>query len=319
MNANEFVNSLFKDYEETPGLRDFMEELRSNLDARTASLIKKGMTEEAALAKAQRELGDISVLAEELSLKRRREVYLDAYLGIRRYLTPRRVAAYVLCGAVFLGGILLALISYLAGGGSFQPYGEMEALTGGLGTLLGPLTLSVMGFTFLGVSQENAVCYPLRPKRALAYALGAGLAAFGIVLSPLTFCAVSRDQAALPPGSWVPPSDPLMSALAVLLPFLITGLGLIAFLFLTEKRRLKPWAAAHFRGETPNPGDPWRDDPGMLQFGLFSGAIWIFALGLFFLLGFVFGFRYSWPVFIFAVAAQLVLQGVMSGTEDEEE
>jgi hypothetical protein len=38
MNTKEYVQSLFSDYEETEGLKDFMEELQSNLDARIASL-----------------------------------------------------------------------------------------------------------------------------------------------------------------------------------------------------------------------------------------------------------------------------------------
>jgi hypothetical protein len=45
---------------------------------------------------------------------------------------------------------------------------------------------------------------------------------------------------------------------------------------------------------------------------MFSGAIWIFAAGIFILLGFLIGFKFSWLVFIFAVAFQLLVQGVMS-------
>jgi hypothetical protein len=44
---------------------------------------------------------------------------------------------------------------------------------------------------------------------------------------------------------------------------------------------------------------------------MFSGAIWIFAVGLFILLGFLIGFKFSWLVFIFAVAFQLLIQGFM--------
>jgi hypothetical protein len=47
------------------------------------------------------------------------------------------------------------------------------------------------------------------------------------------------------------------------------------------------------------------------RFGMISGALWIFALGLFILLGFLSGFQFSWLVFVFAVAAQLAIQGVM--------
>ncbi|MFP3090430.1 hypothetical protein LQZ21_08910 [Treponema sp. TIM-1] len=41
-------------------------------------------------------------------------------------------------------------------------------------------------------------------------------------------------------------------------------------------------------------------------------AIWIFAAGLFILLGFIIGFKFSWLVFIFAVAVQLAAQSMMT-------
>jgi hypothetical protein len=47
------------------------------------------------------------------------------------------------------------------------------------------------------------------------------------------------------------------------------------------------------------------------RFGMISGALWIFAVGLFFLLGFLSGFQFSWLVFVFAMAAQLAIQGLM--------
>jgi hypothetical protein len=53
-------------------------------------------------------------------------------------------------------------------------------------------------------------------------------------------------------------------------------------------------------------------DPAVsARFGMFSGAIWTAAAGLFFLFGFITGFRYSWLVFLFAIAAQLLVQGTM--------
>ncbi|MDR3172063.1 MAG: hypothetical protein LBU17_10625 [Treponema sp.] len=39
MNTKDYVKSLFKDYEETEALRDFMEELQTNLDDRIASMV----------------------------------------------------------------------------------------------------------------------------------------------------------------------------------------------------------------------------------------------------------------------------------------
>jgi hypothetical protein len=55
----------------------------------------------------------------------------------------------------------------------------------------------------------------------------------------------------------------------------------------------------------------WNDPVIASRFGMFSGAIWIFAAGLFILLGFLIGFKFSWLVFVFAIAFQLLVQGFM--------
>jgi hypothetical protein len=44
---------------------------------------------------------------------------------------------------------------------------------------------------------------------------------------------------------------------------------------------------------------------------MLSGAVWICAAGLFFLTGFLAGFRFSWLVFVFALAVQLVIRSLM--------
>jgi len=61
----------------------------------------------------------------------------------------------------------------------------------------------------------------------------------------------------------------------------------------------------------------WNDPATAARFGMWSGAIWIFAAALFFLFGFIVGFRYSWVAFVFATAIQLVLQGFMAKKKTE--
>jgi hypothetical protein len=78
--AKELVDSLFEGYEQTAELADFKEELLSNLNDKLESLVKKGMDSETAFAKASAELGDISALADELSLKKRKEVFEEVYI-----------------------------------------------------------------------------------------------------------------------------------------------------------------------------------------------------------------------------------------------
>jgi hypothetical protein len=81
---------------------------------------------------------------------------------------------------------------------------------------------------------------------------------------------------------------------------------------LTEKKRFKPWAASFHENAAKQEMKIW-DDPVMAsRFGMFSGAIWIFAIALFILFGFLTGFRFSWVAFVFAVAIQLLIQGLMT-------
>ncbi|MDR2748176.1 MAG: permease prefix domain 1-containing protein [Treponema sp.] len=307
METQGFIDRLFSEYEESSQLRDFKEELLSNLEARIASLKAKGLDEGAAFEKASGELGDISALADQISLKKKQEVLQDAYLGIRKYLKPGRVALYVLSGAVFVLGLVIALMVYLTG----EEQSALEAfwepnkrIVGVLGVLLAFIPPAVTAFTFLGFTQETASRIPLSKKRGLWYALAAAILSFGIILSPLTYFAAG-------PG--------LMEAAAALIPFAIPGLGLLIFLILTEQDTRKPWVRVQYEKEARANRELFGDPVTAARFGVVSGALWIFALGFFFLVGFLAGFQFSWLVFIFAVAFQLVIQGLMmkNGSHDE--
>jgi hypothetical protein len=289
-----FVETLFDGYERTDALSELMEELAGNLDDKIANDMRKGIARPAAFDKAKAELGDVSALAGELSLKLRRDIIAERYLGGQKYLTVRRVAAYVLFGLILLFGIVTAAIVYFERGigGGIQP--DAVRMPGLLGVLLVFVTAAVAGFTFLGVTQETAELYPMRKRRAVFYALAAGVTAFGLVLLPLTYFATERG---------------LMEAIATLLPFAVPGAGLLAFLCLTEAGRLKPWAAERAMAEMRGTRE-MLSGAAAVRFGLYSGAVWIFALGAFVTLGFLVGFRYSWLAFVFAVAVQLVVQAL---------
>jgi hypothetical protein len=311
MKTNDYVQSLFKDYEETPELGDFMEELQSNLEDRIASLVKKGLSENEAFAKAAAELGDIGVLADQMSLKRRQEVYQDAYLG-RRYMNAPRVIAYVFFGAVLAFGFITAALAY------FSTRREIAAVLpqagrfdsadpGGLVPLFGVLmpftTLGIAGFVFLGLTQESSALYPMRKKRALCYSLAAVLITFGLTMMPLVWFAVPEDI------------SPLV-ATSMLIPFGLPGAGLLAFLILTEKSRFKPWMKDRAM-EIPEKEREMMSGPAVTRFGLFSGAIWTGAAACFLLFGFLAGFRYSWTAFVFAVALQFAVHGMLYKTGEK--
>ncbi|MDR2629503.1 MAG: permease prefix domain 1-containing protein [Spirochaetaceae bacterium] len=299
MDTKEFVDHLFSEYEETPELRDFKEELLSNLEARIASLAAKGLDAKEAFEKASGELGDISVLAEEISLRKKQEIFQDAYMGIRSYLKPLRVAFYVITGAWVILGVVISLVVYFTGENqsALEAFWEPnKKLVGALGVLLAFIPLAAAAFTFLAVTQETASRYPRSKKRGGWYTLAAGLLSFGVLLFPLTYFATDRG---------------LMEATATLIPCFIPGLALLIFLQLTEQDYRKPWARARYEKEARVNRELWSDPVVASRFGMVSGAIWIFAAGLFILLGFVIGFQFSWLIFVFAVAVQLTAQSVM--------
>ena len=99
---------------------------------------------------------------------------------------------------------------------------------------------------------------------------------------------------------------PIVAFFGPIIPFVLPGICILAFMLLTEKDRLKPWAK-DFRKKAA-----LHDPASAARFGLISGAIGIFTIGLFLLLGFLIGFKYSWLVFIFAAALQLLVQGLTS-------
>ncbi|GHV96199.1 hypothetical protein AGMMS50293_25190 [Spirochaetia bacterium] len=299
MNAKEFVDSLFAGYEETAALSDFKEELLGNLNAKIESLVKKGMEEGAAFEKASAELGDVSSLADDLSLKKRKEVFEEVYMDIRKYMPAARVAAYVVFGVLALFGIIAGFVTY------FATRMELDLalnLTSSFGALMPFIVIAIMGFTYLGLTQETASDYPMSKKRAAWYALSVSLISFGITIMPVTYFS----------SKFAGTSFEVMTTIAILIPFVLPGGGLLAFLVLTEKDRLKPWAKEFRAGVAKREMAMWNDPATATRFGMFSGAIWIFAVGLFILLGFALSFKFSWLVFVFAVAIQLLVQGIMS-------
>jgi hypothetical protein len=237
-------------------------------------------------------------------------------MGIRKYMTPFRVVAYLIFGAVLVFGVIFSVVSNLAVAdwriieGVPLAQIKIERLGATFGTLLVFLTASIAGITFLGVSQETAASYPLSKKRSLWYTLSAALIVFGATLFPLVYF-TTNGVAESGLDMHVTGNTPIIGALTVATFFCIPGIGLLIFLCLTEKNRLKPWAMKTQAEEIKKSMEMWNDPSTALRFGLFSGALWIFAFGLFFVLGFLASFKFSWLVFVFTIAAQLLVQAFM--------
>lgn len=289
METGKYVDGLFSGYEQTPELADFKEELRSNLDDRIASLIRKGIPEQDAFTKATTELGDISVLAEEISFKKRKEVFSEMYMKTRNYMSIWQKLGYTVAGGLLALGVILSLLAYFATGD----------LTSGLGSLMVFFVAPVCGFVFLGLTQETASNNPMNRKRALLYVAAVGIIMFGLVVFAMAFL---EERGA----------DRMLASIGSLIPFVLPGAVVLAFLLLTEKSRHKPWVIEQEEAWAERMREQFADPYAATRFGLFSGALWIFTAALFAVLGFLIGFQYSWLVFPFALAGQILIQALMT-------
>jgi hypothetical protein len=314
MDTQGYVDSLFSGYEETSVLSDFKEELRSNLDDRIKSLAEKGMDTRAAFVKATAELGDISALADEISLKKKQEVFEEMYMGVRRYLTPVRTALYVLGGLAVCFGLVVAAVTWFS----------TELAVAALGSAMFFCVAGAALLTFLGCTQETASRNPMSRKRAAFYAASAGVFLFGLFTVPLTYYGVgdveimTPDEVAAHGASFSSLTEgnlSLMTAIATLIPFVLPSVALLVFLLLTEKDRRKPWVVEYATElmrkhlETEYFADPVT----ATRFGLVSGEIWITAVALFIVLTMRVGFLYSWLVFVGAIVTQLLVQALFMG------
>jgi hypothetical protein len=303
-NTKSYVASLFSGYEETKSLTDFKEELEGHLNDKIADFIKKGLGENEAFQKASAQLGDISAIADELSLKRKQEIYSEAYMGTHKYLTPARTALFILGGAIICFGLLAAAITWFA----------TEMQTGALAVGMVFISSGAGFLTFMGLTQETAANYPMPWKRALLYTVSVTVFLFGLLSAPLVYFATTGlNPAELAAQGWTLPPENLglTSSIATMLAIMLPGAALFAFLVLTEKGRMKPWAKQQHEKEMAMFSDP----VAQMRFGLYSGAIWIAAITLCILLGLVASFKISWIVFLFAIAMQLFVQGVMMRKE----
>jgi hypothetical protein len=287
MDTRKYIDSLFSDYEETSALIDFKEELKSFLDERIKALVKSGMDEKDAFEKATNELGDMSAVADEISRKKKQEILAEMYMKTRHYMPTWRIVLYILCGTVFGFGVIVAALS-----GFFT--GDINA---SLGSLLVFGVVPILGFLFLGLTQETAVHEPMDWKRALLYVIAAGVFLFGVIVFIITYF---EDSAGLP------------YAIATLIPFILPSSAFGAFLILTEKDRSKPWVKKqreeYIKRSRERFGDPAQEE----RFGLFSGALWIAAIAVFILLTMLFGLKFSWLAIAAALIGQMLVLGMFT-------
>ena len=302
MNTQKYVDGLFANYEETPALTDFKEELRGNLDERIKNLVKKGMPEQEAFHKATSELGDISVLAEEISLKKKQEVYEDMYMGTRKYMTPKRTAMFVIGGAAVWFGLISAAVTWFSTGIEEAALGSAMVFCVAGAALL----------TFMLLTQETAAKYPMSWKRAIFYAVSVGGFLFGIFIIPMTYFSTidATPYEVVASSAHTYGNVGLMTSVATLIPFILPAVALFVFLIMTEKDRRKPWIVELAKESAKREMEFFSNQTQTMRYGLICGAIWIAAISLFAILTISVGILYSWLALAGAVVTQLLVQAL---------
>jgi hypothetical protein len=276
-----YVDDLFHGYDESPELADFKEEIKMNLTDRFHDLKDSGLDKEAAFTKAVAELGDITAVADEISKKKRNEVIGQMYVHPKAPLGMKHVIGYVAAGAVLLFGIFTGFTSYFA----------TQTAAHGISAFLPFFTVSGTAFVFLGLTQETSSHFPMNWGQALIYAAASGLLLFGLTTALMLYVTDNMGMHAV---------------FGSLIPFVVPGVAVLAFLLLTEKSRLKPWVLEEQKIWMDHYGkkDPHRTAQG----GLLSGALWIFAIAMVILAGYKLGFIYAIVVFLLAVSVQLIIE-----------
>src|SRR5699024_2620261 len=96
-----------------------------------------------------------------MSLDKKKEDFEIQYMSFRHFVSIPRAAIFTLLVVIALFGLIVSGLSYLTSG-------KIEALTG---VLMVFLAVPSAGFVYMGLTQETATRHPMRPLRALIYAI----------------------------------------------------------------------------------------------------------------------------------------------------
>lgn len=278
-----YVDDLFYGYEETPELRDFKEEIISNLQARISDLEADGVNSEDAFTKAVAELGDITSIADEISKQKRNELIGQMYIHHGTRVGIKHAIGYTAAGGLLLFGIITSLMTYLS----------TNSLFAGISTLLPFIVPAGIAFVFLGLTQETSRNYSMSWKRAILYALSAGSLIFGTT--------IALSHYFMDGSTWV-------EILGVLIPFAIPAIILLAFLLLTEKTRRKPWVIEEEKLIAEGYSKIYSDPVLSAKRGIISGALWIGAFGLFAFIWVLTALKYALFIFVFAIIGEMLIE-----------
>ena len=292
MKEKVYVDRLFADYEDSPEINDFKEEITANLTAHVRSLESQGLDEEAAFEKATSELGDITAIADELGKKRRNEAIGQMYMNAKVPITTRTAAGMTAASGVLMIAAGIALFTFFSTINGTVLYS--------ISAVLLPIACGL--YIYFGLTQETAAHYALNHKRAAAY----GIVGFTAFLG-----------AALATVAYFPADLGIVVAGIIKGVFVVPAICALIFLLATEPKRQKPWFKAivereaeysmQFRKDMVNPAKAAR-------FGLLSGGLFFLSAAVFITLHFALAVPYAWVVFLFMFAGQIALTSMIFST-----
>jgi hypothetical protein len=272
-----YVDNLFSDIYETKQLNELKEEVSANLLEKINDLVANGSNQEEAFQKAIAELGDVSELVESMKKDEIKEVY---NMFKEEPMDKKHVMGYLIATAIILFGIMAAGVQYLESGN----------IKTTIATLLPFIVPSVALYVYFGLTQENIYVYAMNKKRALSYSLATAVLLFGVISAAVVYFEAKK----------------LSEVLSTLIPFVIPSVLAYMYLGLTEKSRIKENSGLEQHIQ-------YYSNPRSLMLrGNISGALWIFSTAVFFIIGFVWGWKFSWIVFLFATGMEVVIEGVFA-------
>jgi hypothetical protein len=274
-----YIDSLFSDIHETKQLKELKEEVSANLMEKVNDYIANGTSEENAFEKAKDELGDMNELIEGLkkvSINKKESAIMND-LGLDR----KHIIGYLAASTILLFGLMTSAIVYL----------KDKDIIHTTGLLMPFFIVAVALYVYFGLTQETPSDYGMNSKRAIAYSLATAVILFGVFAAGFMYFSDSEP----------------FTILATLMPFALPSGVIYIYLGLTEKSRRKmdsawqkQWVDYYSKPET------------MMVRGNISGALWIFAIAAFFLIGFTVSWKFSWIVFIFAIGFEVLIEAYFS-------
>ena len=296
MKEKVYVDRLFAEYEDTPEIIDFKEEIVANMKERVRSLVSGGLGEGAAFDKAAAELGDITAIADGAARKKRNETIGQMYMNEKIPLTKRTAAGLAAATALLLLGVGIALVRGFAAGGSAG-----SAAGGSAGSAVSMylsavlISLAIGLYIFFGLTQETAAHYAMKIGRACAYGAVGFIGSLGAGLAVVSFLFDGYE---------------ISFSLVVKIVLILPALCALIFLLATEPKRQKPWLKALIMRDIQDSMQFHQDmvDPvKAARFGVASGGLWILAIAVFLTLALYAGLPHAWIVFVFAAAVQVFM------------